>query len=43
MGPDGVARALLHYNISEILDAGIEEICFIVQPGGEKIIREYFL
>jgi UTP--glucose-1-phosphate uridylyltransferase len=41
VGPDGIARALLHYHLLELTAAGIEEICIIVQPGDEKPIRDY--
>ena len=42
VGPDGVARALIHYHVIELLRAGIEEICVIVQPGDDTTIRAYF-
>jgi UTP--glucose-1-phosphate uridylyltransferase len=41
VGPDGIARALIHYHFLELLKAGIEEICVIVQPGEDKSIRGY--
>ena len=41
VGPDGVARALFHYHLLELTAAGIEEICIIVQPGEEAMIRAY--
>ncbi|BET65126.1 UTP--glucose-1-phosphate uridylyltransferase GalU [Opitutales bacterium ASA1] len=41
VGPDGVARALVHYHLLELEAAGFEEICIIVQPGEEKTIRAY--
>lgn len=41
VGPDGIARALIHYHFIELLAAGIEEICVIVQPGDEKAIKDY--
>jgi UTP--glucose-1-phosphate uridylyltransferase len=41
VGPDGIARALLHYHLLELTSAGIEQICIIVQPGDEKPIRDY--
>jgi len=43
VGPDGIARALIHYQLIELLAAGIEEICIIVQPGDDKRIRDYLL
>ena len=41
VGPDGVARALIHYHFLELVQDGIEEICVIVQPGEDKTIRAY--
>ncbi len=41
VGPDGIARALFHYHLLELDAAGIEEICIIVQPGEDKIVRHY--
>ena len=41
VGPDGIARALFHYHLIELEAAGIEEICIIIQPGEEKMIRAY--
>jgi UTP--glucose-1-phosphate uridylyltransferase len=41
VGPDGIARALLHYHLLELTAAGIEQICIIGQPGDEKPIRDY--
>jgi UTP--glucose-1-phosphate uridylyltransferase len=41
VGPDGIARALIHYHLIELVQAGIEEICIIVQPGDDRPIREY--
>lgn len=41
VGPDGVARALLHYHLLDLDAAGFEEICIIVQPGEEETIRSY--
>jgi len=41
VGPDGIARALIHYHLLELARAGIEEICIIVQPGEDRPIREY--
>jgi UTP--glucose-1-phosphate uridylyltransferase len=42
VGPDGIARALVHYQIIDLLDAGIERICVIVQPGEERLVLDYF-
>ena len=41
VGPDGIARALFHYNLLELDAAGIEEICIIVQPGEDELVRHY--
>lgn len=41
VGPDGIARALIHYHYIELVEAGIEEICVIVQPGDDAFIRRY--
>jgi UTP--glucose-1-phosphate uridylyltransferase len=41
VGPDGIARALFHYHLLELEAAGIEEICIIVQPGEDEIVRDY--
>jgi UTP--glucose-1-phosphate uridylyltransferase len=41
VGPDGIARALLHYHLLELTAAGIEQICIIVQTGDDKPIRDY--
>jgi UTP--glucose-1-phosphate uridylyltransferase len=42
VGPDGIARALLHYQIMDLLAAGIEEICIIVRPGEDRTVIDYF-
>jgi UTP--glucose-1-phosphate uridylyltransferase len=41
VGPDGIARALIHYHLRELVAAGIEEICIIVQRGEDQSIRHY--
>lgn len=41
VGPDGIARALIHYHLLELVAAGIEEICIIVQPGTDVAILDY--
>lgn len=41
VGPDGIARALIHYHLIDLVGAGVEEICIIVQPGDDRIIRAY--
>lgn len=41
VGADGIARALFHYHLIEMVNAGIEEICLIVQPGDDAVFRAY--
>jgi UTP--glucose-1-phosphate uridylyltransferase len=41
VGPDGIARALFHYHLLELETAGIGQICIIVQPGEEEMVRDY--
>ena len=41
VGPDGIARALFHYHLRELAIAGIREICIVVQPGEEALVRHY--
>jgi len=41
VGADGIARALFHYHLLELEAAGIEEICLIVQPGEDEMVRNY--
>ncbi|HEY7088284.1 MAG TPA: sugar phosphate nucleotidyltransferase [Tepidisphaeraceae bacterium] len=41
VGTDGIARALIHYHLIELVAAGIERICIIVQPGDDLAIRKY--
>src|SRR5262245_28725331 len=41
VGTDGIARALFHYHLLELEAAGIEQVCIIVQPGEDEIIRSY--
>jgi UTP--glucose-1-phosphate uridylyltransferase len=41
VGPDGIARALFHYHLLELGAAGVEEICIIVQPGEDALVRRY--
>jgi UTP--glucose-1-phosphate uridylyltransferase len=42
VGPDGIARALLHYQVHDLIEAGIEQICIVVQPGEETQVVDYF-
>jgi UTP--glucose-1-phosphate uridylyltransferase len=41
VGPDGIARALFHYHLLELEAAGIGEICIIVQPGEDEMVKHY--
>lgn len=41
VGADGIARALFHYHLLELEAAGIEEICIIIQPGEDELVRRY--
>jgi UTP--glucose-1-phosphate uridylyltransferase len=41
VGPDGVARALIHYHLIELVRVGIEQICIIVQAGDDRAILAY--
>jgi UTP--glucose-1-phosphate uridylyltransferase len=41
VGSDGIARALFHYHLLELVAAGIEEICIVVQPGDDAAMRAY--
>jgi UTP--glucose-1-phosphate uridylyltransferase len=41
VGPDGIARPLVHYQIMELIEAGMEEICIIVRPGEEQMVIDY--
>lgn len=38
-----VDRPVLHYLLDEAAESGVKEICFIVSPEKEKVIKEYFL
>src|SRR5579862_2450773 len=41
VGPDGIARALFHYHLRELAAADFEEICLVVQPGEDAMVRSY--
>ena len=41
VGPDGIARPLVHYQIMDLIDAGIEQICIIVRSGEEHLVIDY--
>jgi UTP--glucose-1-phosphate uridylyltransferase len=41
VGPDGIARPLIHYQIMDLIDAGIEQICIIVRVGEEHSVISY--
>ena len=42
VAPDGIARPLVHYQVMDLLDAGIEQICIIVRPGEGQTVVDYF-
>ncbi|MDD2240448.1 MAG: sugar phosphate nucleotidyltransferase [Kiritimatiellae bacterium] len=42
VGADGIARPMLAYHLLELVAAGIEQICLIVQPGDDHLIRDTF-
>ncbi len=42
VGPDGIARALVHIQVDDLIAAGIERICIIVRPGEEQQVVDYF-
>jgi len=39
---DGVCKPTLHMVVEEALEAGIEQVCIVVQPGAELALRSYF-
>ena len=39
---DGIAKPTLQIIIEECLSAGIEEVCVVVERGGETPFREHF-
>src|SRR3954465_8445890 len=39
---DGLTKPVIQIIGEEAIDAGIEEICIVTQPGGEGMYREYF-
>lgn len=41
VGTDGIARALFHYHLLALEAAGIDQICIIVQPGEDALVRSY--
>jgi UTP--glucose-1-phosphate uridylyltransferase len=41
VGQDGIARALFHYHLLELEASGIEEVCIIVQPREDEMVRSY--
>jgi UTP--glucose-1-phosphate uridylyltransferase len=41
VGPDGIARPMIHYQIMDLIDADIEEICIVVRPGEEHLVLDY--
>jgi len=41
VGPDGLVRAMFHYHLLDLADAGIEQVCLVVQPGEDDQVRAY--
>ncbi len=41
VGPDGIARALLHYQLIDLVNTGIDQICIVVRPGEEQVVADY--
>jgi UTP--glucose-1-phosphate uridylyltransferase len=41
VGPDGIARALLHYHLRDLAAAGLTDVCLVVQPGEAPHVRAY--
>jgi len=41
VGTDGIARPLLHYQVVDLVDAGVESICIVVRPGEERLVTDY--
>src|SRR5438034_10565439 len=39
---DGLTKPVIQIIGEEAIEAGIEELCIITQPGEEKLYREYF-
>src|SRR5437660_4674628 len=39
---DGLTKAVIQIIGEEAIDSGIEQICIIIQPGEEKLYRDYF-
>jgi len=42
VAPDGYCKPALQLVVEEALSAGIEQICVVVPPGGELLLREHF-
>lgn len=41
VGPDGIARPLVHYHIMDLIDVDIEQICIVVRPGEAHLVTDY--
>ena len=39
---DGLAKPIIQLIVEEAIDAGIEEVCIVVAPGGDEVFRSYF-
>ncbi len=42
VGPDGIARALIHTQVDDLIAAGMEQICIVVRPGEARQVVDYF-
>jgi UTP--glucose-1-phosphate uridylyltransferase len=42
VGPEGIARPLVHHQVIDLMAAGIEQICIVVRPGEEHTVTDYF-
>lgn len=42
VAPDHIVRPLLHYQVMDLIEAGIEQICIVVAPDQERSVIEYF-
>jgi UTP--glucose-1-phosphate uridylyltransferase len=41
VGRDGIVRPLIHYQILDLMEAGIEAICIVVGPGEDALVTDY--
>lgn len=38
----GLAKPLIQVIVEEAVESGVEEVCLIIQPGDDRLFREYF-